>query len=213
MTVLPFGRSGTIAAAMLGLGRALGETVAVLIILRTASTPSHVQSLRRRLHLRLEDRLRGRGVQRPTPDGCLHRRRFRAVRPHLHRQRDRPRHRRQEGARHEHHRRNRHRHRQDARPEGTRHTDLHPDQPGAPGQRPRSRRSSSPCASRSRSCHCCGCSSSDHQGCRRGGVRDMVDQIAAGDPARAVRRRGLPRHLRHARPGVHRRDHRRAPRD
>lgn len=40
MTVLPFGRSGTIAAAMLGLGRALGETVAVLIILRTASTPS-----------------------------------------------------------------------------------------------------------------------------------------------------------------------------
>ncbi|MEO6881708.1 MAG: phosphate ABC transporter permease subunit PstC [Mycobacteriaceae bacterium] len=42
MTVLPFGRSGTIAASMLGLGRALGETVAVLIILRTAQTPSHV---------------------------------------------------------------------------------------------------------------------------------------------------------------------------
>jgi phosphate transport system permease protein len=40
MTVLPFGRSGTIAAAMLGLGRALGETVAVLIILRTSSAPS-----------------------------------------------------------------------------------------------------------------------------------------------------------------------------
>ena len=36
--VLPYGRSGTIAGAMLGLGRALGETVAVLIILRTAST-------------------------------------------------------------------------------------------------------------------------------------------------------------------------------
>ncbi len=36
MTVLPFGRSGTIAASMLGLGRALGETVAVLIILRTS---------------------------------------------------------------------------------------------------------------------------------------------------------------------------------
>jgi phosphate transport system permease protein len=35
--VLPYGRSGTIAGAMLGLGRALGETVAVLIILRTAS--------------------------------------------------------------------------------------------------------------------------------------------------------------------------------
>ena len=40
MTVIPFGRSGTIAAAMLGLGRALGETVAVLIILRTASSAS-----------------------------------------------------------------------------------------------------------------------------------------------------------------------------
>lgn len=40
MTVLPFGRSGTIAAAMLGLGRALGETVAVLIILRSSTTSS-----------------------------------------------------------------------------------------------------------------------------------------------------------------------------
>lgn len=39
MTVLPFGRSGVIAAAMLGLGRALGETVAVLIILRAAAEP------------------------------------------------------------------------------------------------------------------------------------------------------------------------------
>lgn len=40
MTVLPFGRSGTIAASMLGLGRALGETVAVLIVLRTSASPS-----------------------------------------------------------------------------------------------------------------------------------------------------------------------------
>jgi phosphate transport system permease protein len=39
MTVLPFGRSGVIAASMLGLGRALGETVAVLIILRSAAVP------------------------------------------------------------------------------------------------------------------------------------------------------------------------------
>ncbi|QUR68810.1 phosphate ABC transporter permease subunit PstC [Mycobacterium spongiae] len=39
MTVLPFGRSGVIAASMLGLGRALGETVAVLIILRAAAKP------------------------------------------------------------------------------------------------------------------------------------------------------------------------------
>lgn len=39
MTVLPFGRSGIVAASMLGLGRALGETVAVLIILRAAARP------------------------------------------------------------------------------------------------------------------------------------------------------------------------------
>jgi phosphate transport system permease protein len=31
--VMPYGRSGVISASMLGLGRALGETVAVLIIL------------------------------------------------------------------------------------------------------------------------------------------------------------------------------------
>jgi phosphate transport system permease protein len=37
MTVLPFGRSGVIAASMLGLGRALGETVAMLIILRAST--------------------------------------------------------------------------------------------------------------------------------------------------------------------------------
>lgn len=41
MTVLPFGRSGVIAASMLGLGRALGETVAVLIILRAAAKPGN----------------------------------------------------------------------------------------------------------------------------------------------------------------------------
>jgi phosphate transport system permease protein len=39
-TVLPFGRSGYIAGSMLGLGRALGETVAVLIILRSATSSS-----------------------------------------------------------------------------------------------------------------------------------------------------------------------------
>lgn len=33
MTVLPYGRSGIVSAAMLGLGRALGETMAVLMIL------------------------------------------------------------------------------------------------------------------------------------------------------------------------------------
>ncbi|MBA0124412.1 phosphate ABC transporter permease subunit PstC [Haloechinothrix sp. YIM 98757] len=39
-TVLPFGRSGYIAGSMLGLGRALGETVAVLVVLRIASSPA-----------------------------------------------------------------------------------------------------------------------------------------------------------------------------
>jgi phosphate transport system permease protein len=33
MAVLPYGRSGVIAGAMLGLGRALGETLAVAIVL------------------------------------------------------------------------------------------------------------------------------------------------------------------------------------
>ena len=37
-TVLPFGRSGYFSGAMLGLGRALGETVALLIILRGTQT-------------------------------------------------------------------------------------------------------------------------------------------------------------------------------
>ncbi len=37
-TVLPFGRSGFVSGAILGLGRALGETVALLIILRGTQT-------------------------------------------------------------------------------------------------------------------------------------------------------------------------------
>ncbi len=41
MAVLPFGRSGVISAAMLGLGRALGETMAVLMIL----SPGYLYSL------------------------------------------------------------------------------------------------------------------------------------------------------------------------
>ena len=41
MTVYPYGRSGMIAGSMLGLGRALGETIAVLIILRTAAQAGH----------------------------------------------------------------------------------------------------------------------------------------------------------------------------
>ncbi|MGO2756698.1 MAG: PstC family ABC transporter permease, partial [Brachybacterium alimentarium] len=36
--VLPFGKSGVVAASMLGLGRALGETMAVLMILAPGAT-------------------------------------------------------------------------------------------------------------------------------------------------------------------------------
>jgi phosphate transport system permease protein len=36
-TVLPFGRAGFVSASMLGLGRALGETIALMIILATSS--------------------------------------------------------------------------------------------------------------------------------------------------------------------------------
>jgi phosphate transport system permease protein len=35
--VLPFGRSGMVSAAMLGLGRALGETIAVAMVLSTSA--------------------------------------------------------------------------------------------------------------------------------------------------------------------------------
>lgn len=40
MTCFPYAKSGMIAGSMLALGRALGETVAVLIILRASSAPS-----------------------------------------------------------------------------------------------------------------------------------------------------------------------------
>lgn len=40
MAVLPFGRSGIISASMLGLGRALGETMAVVMVLSVGSTYS-----------------------------------------------------------------------------------------------------------------------------------------------------------------------------
>ncbi len=40
LSVIPFGRSGIISASMLGLGRALGETVAVALVLSTSYTVS-----------------------------------------------------------------------------------------------------------------------------------------------------------------------------
>ncbi len=38
-TIIPFGKSGYISGSMLGLGRALGETMALYLILRTTSQP------------------------------------------------------------------------------------------------------------------------------------------------------------------------------
>ena len=70
MTVLPFGRSGVIAASMLGLGRALGETVAVLIILRAGRPPGELVIVRRRLHVRFQDRLRRSEFSEPLPTGA-----------------------------------------------------------------------------------------------------------------------------------------------
>ena len=46
-TVLPFGLSGYISGAMLGLGRALGETIALLIILRGTQTGVRMVAVRR----------------------------------------------------------------------------------------------------------------------------------------------------------------------
>jgi phosphate transport system permease protein len=40
MSVLPFGRSGVVSAAMLGLGRALGETMAVALVLSPSAVIS-----------------------------------------------------------------------------------------------------------------------------------------------------------------------------
>lgn len=44
MSVLPFGRSGVISASMLGLGRALGETMAVATVLSPTSTSTPASS-------------------------------------------------------------------------------------------------------------------------------------------------------------------------
>ena len=57
--MLPFGLSGYISGSMLGLGRALGETIALLIILRGTQQAVRLVAVRRRLHVRQQDRLCG----------------------------------------------------------------------------------------------------------------------------------------------------------
>ena len=58
LAVLPFGRPGVISASMLGLGRALGETIAISLILSAPGDRRTVQlvDLRRRRDVRVEDR-------------------------------------------------------------------------------------------------------------------------------------------------------------
>ena len=85
-TVLPFGLSGYISGAMLGLGRALGETIALLIILRGTQTCVRLVAVRRRLHVREQDRRCRFGIQRPVQGGRLHRGRPGAVHPDVRRQ-------------------------------------------------------------------------------------------------------------------------------
>ena len=85
-TVLPFGLSGYISGAMLGLGRALGETIALLIILRGTQQAFGWSLFDAGLHLREQDRSCRFGIQRPIQSGRLHRGRPRPVHPDLHRQ-------------------------------------------------------------------------------------------------------------------------------
>ena len=66
LSVLPYGRPGLISGAMLGLGRALGETIAISLILSKVSNggPFSLVDLQRRRDVRLQDRQQRRRVQR-----------------------------------------------------------------------------------------------------------------------------------------------------
>ena len=68
MSVLPFGRSGVISASMLGLGRALGETMAVATVLSPSFVISRQPARPGRRHLRPEHRQRS--STRPTSSGA-----------------------------------------------------------------------------------------------------------------------------------------------
>jgi hypothetical protein len=85
MAVLRFGRSGVVAASMLRMGRALGETVAVLIILRSAARPGN--------------RVRSIRIQRTAADPRLYLHGICAVRSDVCGKRGRPRDRWREGQR------------------------------------------------------------------------------------------------------------------
>ena len=90
MTVYPYGRSGMIAGSMLGLGRALGETDRGPDHPAVGRAARTLVAVRRRLHLRLQDRLGRSRIQRAATDRRLHRRRLRAVHSDIRRQRGLP---------------------------------------------------------------------------------------------------------------------------
>ena len=87
MTVFPYGRSGMIAASMLGLGRALGETIAILDHPADRRTVWALVAVRRRIHLRVQDRLGRRGVQLTAAHRRLYCGRVHSLCPDVHRQR------------------------------------------------------------------------------------------------------------------------------
>ncbi len=68
LAVLPYGRPGVISGAMLGLGRALGETIAITLILSKVGRRIAVLllDLQRRRDIRLQDRQQRRRVQQPA---------------------------------------------------------------------------------------------------------------------------------------------------
>ena len=67
IAVIPFGKPGMISAAMLGLGRALGETIAVALVLSATFHDQLAHHRARRQHLRRQHRAE-RGT-RPAPIG------------------------------------------------------------------------------------------------------------------------------------------------
>ncbi len=83
MTVFPYGRSGMIAGSMLGLGRALGETVAVLIILRSAAQAGHWSLFDGGYTFASKIASAAAEFSAAPADRRLHRGGLRAVRPHI----------------------------------------------------------------------------------------------------------------------------------
>ena len=68
LAVLPFGKSGVVSASMLGLGRALGETMAVLMILSPGLNYS-IKLLQARRIKRLQP-TSPRSIRKPTISAC-----------------------------------------------------------------------------------------------------------------------------------------------